>query len=164
MNLLKWLDDHLEGTLLVVLLSVTSILVFLQVIMRFVFQNSLTWSEELARYLFIWMIYIGVSYGIKKRSHLTVDVLDALLEPRGRYISNIIVDVVLILFMGLMTYYGFNIVLRAARLSAALSIPMRYVYLAPVTGFSLSLIRLIQNIRQNVRNFHDPDAARTEEV
>lgn len=154
MKVLKWLDDHLEEGILAFLLSITSIIVFLQVIMRFVFRNSLTWSEELARYLFIWMIYIGVSYGIKERRHLAVDALDSLFGKKGILISNMIVDLFLMAFMLTMTYFGFDIVLRATRISAALGLPMKYVYLAPVVGFGLSIIRIIQRNIIDYKDFH----------
>lgn len=144
MRALKWLDDHLEEWLLVILLSSTSIIVFLQVIMRFIFRNSLTWSEELARYLFIWMTYVGVSYGIKMKMYLKVDALDSLFDKKGNLITDMLADLFLLIFMLIMTYFGLDIVFRATRTSAALGIPMRYVYLAPVVGFGLSIIRLIQ--------------------
>ncbi len=157
MKLLKWLDDYFEEGILAVLMSVTSIIVFLQVIMRFVFRNSLTWSEELARYLFIWMIYIGVSYGIKKRSHLAVDALDSLFGKKGILITNTIHDMFLMAFMVTMTYFGFDIVLRATRVSAALGLPMKYVYLAPVVGFGLSIIRIIQRNIIDYKDFNKTD-------
>ena len=50
--MLKKIDNHLEDLLMVVLLCVMSLLIFVQVIMRYIFNNSLSWSEELARYLF----------------------------------------------------------------------------------------------------------------
>lgn len=157
MRVLKWLDDHLEEGIIAFLMSITSIIVFLQVIMRFVFRNSLTWSEELARYLFIWMIYIGVSYGVKERSHLAVDALDSLFGKKGRLITNMIVDFCLLAFMLVMTYFGFDIVFRATRISAALGVPMKYVYLAPVVGFGLSIIRIIQRDIIDYKDFKKTD-------
>ena len=55
--MLKKIDEHLEDILLVTLLSLMSLIIFVQVIMRYLMRNSLSWSEELARYLFIWSIY-----------------------------------------------------------------------------------------------------------
>lgn len=149
--MIKWLDEHLEETILALLMALTSIIVFLQVIMRFVFSNSLTWSEELARYLFIWLIFIGVSYGIKKELHLTVDALDAVFEKKGRIIVSLIANAFILIFLLLMTYYGFGIVKHATRVSGAIEVSMRVVYLAPVIGFALSIIRLIQNTAKKVK-------------
>ena len=67
-KILKFLNDYLEETICIILMSVMTIIIFIQVIMRYVMHNSLSWSEELARYCFIWLIYIGaVSY-----THLTL--------------------------------------------------------------------------------------------
>lgn len=65
MKILKWLDNYLELTVSVFLMSLMTVLIFLQVIMRYVMHNSLSWSEELARYTFVWLIYIAISYGSK---------------------------------------------------------------------------------------------------
>lgn len=60
-KILKWLDDNAELYLCVFLMSFMTLVTFIQVVMRKVFNNSLSWSEELARYVFIWLIYIGIS-------------------------------------------------------------------------------------------------------
>ena len=65
-KVIRWLDENLESTLCMILLSTFTIVLFLQVVMRKMFNNSLSWSEELARYLFIWMVFIGISYGAKQ--------------------------------------------------------------------------------------------------
>lgn len=52
-KLIHWLDEYLEISLCVALMSVMTVVIFVQVVMRYVFHNSLTWSEEFARYCFI---------------------------------------------------------------------------------------------------------------
>jgi len=52
-KVLKWMDDNLEMSISIVLMSGMTVLIFIQVIMRYIFKNSLSWSEELARYLLI---------------------------------------------------------------------------------------------------------------
>ena len=73
MKVLKFLDEHMEKILCVIFLALMSIIIVLQVFFRYVLNNSLSWSEELARYLFIWMIYIGISLGVKMDKHICVD-------------------------------------------------------------------------------------------
>ena len=83
-KILKWLDDNIELYICVFLMSFMTLLVFVQVVMRYVFNNSLSWSEELARYTFIWLIYIGISYGCKLRKHIKIDAaLTFSLKRRG---------------------------------------------------------------------------------
>ena len=66
MKILKWLDDNLEETILLVLLVIMTGLMGIQIISRYIFNASLSWSEELTRYLFIWSGFISISYCIKK--------------------------------------------------------------------------------------------------
>ena len=60
----KWFDNA-EEYLLVGSLAFNVVLVFFQVVMRYVFQNSLSWSEELARYIFLWQTWVGASYAVE---------------------------------------------------------------------------------------------------
>ena len=59
--MLKKFNENLEAIPLILLTVVMTVLIFVQVIMRYVLQSSLSWSEELARYLFIWMAYFAIS-------------------------------------------------------------------------------------------------------
>lgn len=146
MKFLKWLDENFEKYLLLLLLSSTVVIIFLQVVMRYLFHNSLTWSEELARYLFIWLIYLGISYGVKKEIHLTIDALDSLFDEKEQIVLGIIADVAFLIFAAILSRYSLHNAVRSTRYSAALHLSMSVVYYAPVIGFVLTCIRLIQNI------------------
>ena len=131
-KILKWLDDNIELYICVFLMSFMTLLVFVQVVMRYVFNNSLSWSEELARYTFIWLIYIGISYGCKLRKHIKIDAAFAV------YI----------------TYTGFFYSMEQIQFdmrSAALKIPYQYIYMSTVVGFGLATIREIQTIIYRVK-------------
>lgn len=149
MSLIKKLDEHLEKYLLVVLLSSTVILIAFQVFMRYVMENSLSWTEELARFLFIWMVYIGISYGVKERRHIRVDAALHLLPKKAQKLIRIFADVLFIVFCILIIKQGLLVAMdlyKFGQTSPALSIPMAYVYLASPVGLSLTAIRLLQNI------------------
>src|SRR5699024_6663970 len=129
-----------------ILSTFTVVIIFSQVVLRYIFSSSLPWSEEIARYAFIWLIYVGVSYGAKRQKHLSVDVITMLFNDKCKIIMNMIANVLFLIFALVITYYGIDIVGRITRESAALGIPMEYVYLALVVGMILTSIRLIQNI------------------
>ncbi|MFG6150215.1 TRAP transporter small permease [Halobacillus sp. B23F22_1] len=146
MKLIYWLDNNLEKYILVFLSCFTVIIIFTQVVMRYVFDNSLSWSEEIARYAFIWMIYIGVSYGVKEQKHLNVDAFSMLFEKKGKIILSMISTISFFIFSLIISIYGFDIVVKITRESAALQIPMEWVYAAPAVGMALTSIRLIQRL------------------
>jgi TRAP-type C4-dicarboxylate transport system permease small subunit len=151
---MKFVDNYFEELLLVGLISAMSVLIIAQIFMRFVIGSSITWSEELARYLFIWMTWIGTSYGVKKHAHIRVNAVTQMFPPRlGRYI-NILTYLIFLLFCGLVIKEGIAMtekIFRFNQQSASLRIPMGYVYLAPVVGLALTALRLLQAIHQEIR-------------
>lgn len=149
MKVLKWLDEHTEEVILVIFSAIMVAVIFLQVIMRYVFDNSLSWSEELARYCFIWLVYIGISYGVKKQRHIKVDVVLLLLKERGRLIFMILSNLLFLFFCLFVIRYGYGIAMQIldwGQKSPANQIPMGIVYLAAPIGMGLTAIRLIQNL------------------
>ncbi|API93091.1 TRAP transporter small permease [Virgibacillus pantothenticus] len=149
MKVIRCLDKHIEEYLLVILSATMVLVIFLQVVMRYVLGSSLSWSEELARYCFIWSVYIGISYGVKRKRHISVDVLLVMLKERGRLILTILTNCLFIIFATIIIYYGADITIRLlswGQDSPALQIPMGVVYLAAPVGLGLCIIRLMQDI------------------
>lgn|SRR5699024_439595 len=156
MKVLKWLDEHFEEYILIALSIFTVVIIFSQVVMRYVFNSSLSWSEEIARYGFIWLIYIGVSYGVKKRKHLRVDAITMLFEEKGTAVIKMIANILFLIFALVIAYYGLDIVTKITRESAALQIPMEYVYASLAFGMILTSIRLIQNVIIDYKDIKNP--------
>lgn len=153
MNVIRWFDRHIEELLLTILSTVMVVVIFVQVVMRQL-NSSLSWSEELARFSFIWLIYIGISYGVKKQRHIKVDVVLVFLNQKGKVILNIISNVLFMAFAVFVIIYGFEIankLLGFGQKSPALQIPMGLVYMAAPIGMGLTLIRLIQNLIKHIR-------------
>jgi TRAP-type C4-dicarboxylate transport system permease small subunit len=151
MRVINWLNEHLEEYILVILSALTVVIIFGQVFMRYVLGSSLIWSEELARYLFIWMIFIGVSYGVKKQKHIAVDALMLVFKDRGKLILSIIGDLGFLVFCFIISYFSIGVVMKVTRLSPALEIPLGWIYAAPVVGFILSAIRIIQVLSKKIK-------------
>lgn len=154
MKIIKWLDDHTEEVLLVIFTAIMVTVIFLQVIMRFIFESSLSWSEELARYCFIWLVYIGISYGVKKQRHIKVDVLLLLFKDKGRLVFTIISNFLFLIFCFFVMRYGTDIALKLlewGQKSPALQIPMGLVYFAAPVGMGLTAIRIIQNLIKQLK-------------
>ncbi|MDR3280165.1 MAG: TRAP transporter small permease [Synergistaceae bacterium] len=148
MRYLRWVWYHLEEIFLVPSLITSVTLIFVQVIMRYVIGSSLSWSEELARYLFVWQIWIGVSYSARNKSHLRITMLRDRFGPRGRLAVELAVTAVWICFAIFIAARGFDLVAQVARYkqkSSALGMPMMYAHLAVPTGCVLMTARLVEN-------------------
>jgi len=141
----SFLDKHLEEVLLAILLSVMTLMIFMQIVFR-VFGWPLSWTEELGRYMFIWMIYLGAASAIRKRKHISVELLDLFLKDHGKFVLNIISNVIFMIFAAILTYYSIPVVQRvAAQLSPAVRLSMAIPYSSVLVGSALMLIRLIQD-------------------
>jgi TRAP-type C4-dicarboxylate transport system permease small subunit len=151
MNVLKWLDEHIEELFLVIFSIVMVTAIFIQVFMRYVIGSSLAWSEELARYCFIWLVYLGISFGVKKQRHIKVDVVLLLLKDKWKIVLNIIANIIFLAFAVFVVIYGYGIaskLLTFGQTSPALQLPMGLVYLATPVGMGLTAIRIIQQLFQ----------------
>ena len=145
MKILTFIDRHLEEMLCAVLLSAMTIVIFMQIVFR-VFGLPLSWTEEIGRYMFIWLIYIGCASAIRNRKHICVELMDLVLKDRGRFVLSIISNVIFLIFAGILTYYGFFVVQRvSAQLSPAIRMPMSIPYASVLVGSALMFIRLIQD-------------------
>lgn len=125
-------------------------LVFLQVIMRYVFSSSLSWSEELARYLFLWQIWLGASYAVKERKHLRIEAVQSMIKSASGKIRFELVALFLwLVFSIFMVYKGGELVkllFIRGQVSPAMRVPMAYAYASVPVGCLLMSIRLIAEI------------------
>lgn len=96
------LDKHLEEILLVFGTMVMILLIFYQVVMRRCFNSSIAWSEELARYIFIWQVWLAVPYTVTKGRHIRLEVLLDVVKPKGRFVLDMIFFLVSAFFFGYM--------------------------------------------------------------
>lgn len=154
MKLLKWLDRNFEEKLLVILLIVTVTLTFIQVVMRYIFHNSLAWSEELARYLFLYLIWIGAAYAVKREQHLRIEIiLNKIPKEKLKTFENFIYFIWLgfSVFLFISSLNMTMDVFASGQLSPAMRIPMGYAYISIPLGTGLMCFRIIQKMLENRR-------------
>ena len=95
---MKYVWEHLEEFFIIPLMFAMSIIIFIQVIMRYVFQNSLTWSEELARYMFVWLVYFAVSFTARREKHIRIDAAINLYPKKIRPYIEILSEIIVLAF------------------------------------------------------------------
>ncbi|MGO4886650.1 TRAP transporter small permease [Anaerobacillus sp. MEB173] len=147
--------DRFEEIVSSILLSATVILITLQVFNRYVLSNSLTWSEELARYLFIWSIYLGVSYAVKEGRHLEISFLKTFFPFIIQKVITVIASLLTLLFCIYCVYYGIQLssfIMGTGQTSPALKLPMYIVYAAVPVGMGLMGIRTIIQCYQVIKS------------
>ncbi len=131
--------DRLVGNVLVVVMAVSVVNVLWQVFTRFALANASSFTEELARYLLMWMGMFGGAYAVGRGRHLAIDLLPRRLEGRSLAYWRAAVAVVILGFAAIVLVAGgmrlVVITLQLGQRSAALGIPLGYVYLVlPLSG------------------------------
>jgi TRAP-type C4-dicarboxylate transport system permease small subunit len=144
-NLLTKILYYVCGSLMLVM----SIVITSQVISRYIFGSPFTWSEELGRYTFVWLSFLGMAVAIKQGSHIALDILVTKLKGAKRRTLMIINNLFIILFSLVLTYSGYNLVAVGARQSSpSLNLPMDLVYsVIPLSG----ILVLYFTVRQTIK-------------
>jgi len=138
---------------LVVMMIVMTLAVIVQVFLRYVFSFSLSWSEEVARYLMIWVAFLGGSLALQKGLHIGVELLLVRISPEWRKWISIFSKMLILTFLIFLTIGGIKITWAVRdQSSPALLFSMAYAYLsAPVGGFFMALQTIHSLIEDWVR-------------
>jgi len=146
---LRKILNNLEEYILIVIFPIMTITVFISTIFRYFKLGAIPWSEELARYLMIWIAYIGASLGIKKNAHLGVEILVNKLPKSLKSVAKYFRVAIILLFNALIISFSYKIInhqMNMGQLSPAMAIPIWYAYLAIPVGALLMIIRSIQMV------------------
>lgn len=144
---MRQMIDKYLGYLLIFLMVLITLDVLWGVFTRYALGSQASWSEELARFLLIWIGILGAAYAAGQRMHLAIDLLQLRLDQRGRrYLLKIIAGLVLFFAIGVMVIGGGQLVYLTFILeqrSAALQLPMGLVYgVIPLSGLLISYYKL----------------------
>ncbi len=146
-KVLHWLDDYLEEFILVIFLLAMVLIMGLQVFCRYVLSMSLSWSEEITRYLFIWSGFLSVSYCSKRCLSIKIEQFVAMFSRRGRAIFKVINHTFEFIFFIYMIPFAYSYMMSAVKsgqVSPACGIPMYYIQAAPLFSFILVAFRVLQ--------------------
>lgn len=132
--------DYFTG----ILTGLMVLFVFLNVVLRIGFNSGLTWSEELSRYLFVFVTYIGAISAMRAGGHMTVDMLISKVNPRLQMTLYVISQSLIAILMGILVHGSVKMVLQnMASRTAALGISYALLYSAGIiTGVSIAILAL----------------------
>lgn len=160
MKILKFLDDHLEELICVVVLAAMTAVIFIQIVIRAISSFvtiPMAWTEEIGRYLFIYAVYIGAAYATHKRAHQKVDIFPILCGNTGKLIFNLIGDIGVIVFAAAMTVFSWQVVQNVAfvfvQKAPATKLNMGFAYAGPAVGMTLCTVRSLQNIVFHIKEY-----------
>jgi TRAP-type C4-dicarboxylate transport system permease small subunit len=147
------IEHHPEDWLAFVIFWLLAFIVFLQFFTRYVLNDSLSWTEEIARYGLMWVVFIGGAMVTRRNTHIAVELLPNVMKPgplRAALLA--LVDFIKLAFLGLLAFVSLTITERMhLQRMTVFDLPMSYVYAGVAFGCFLMLIRQAQNVWRNAR-------------
>lgn len=154
--------EKVENSIIIVLFAEVIIVGFMQVLFRFVLKSSLSWSEELLRFSFIWLTYIASSIGIMKGTHATVDVVLEKLPRAANSIARLLIEILTLGFCTTIFLLSLQVVgmqMGRSQVSAAMGVPIWVPYGGIVVGFCFMSFHALCRTIQAVKNLAKPKEA-----
>ena len=155
-----------EGVICLLLVSMT-VIVFVEVVLRFGFNTGMVWSDELVLHLAGWMVMLGAPYGVKVGSHIGVDSFVKLMPPAGRRVATAFALAACLVYCGLFLYGSWNYLSKLYRIGIELDdipIPKYIAHSVLLIGFTILAVRFarlfVQVITGKGEGFHLADEAR----
>lgn len=146
----KVIVSVIDKVTIVILVALTCVMVsitFAQVFARYVLSNPLHWSEELARYCFVWIVFIGASAALKRGAHIGVDFFVMHLSERSVRFLSIPVKLFVSIFLAVLIMNAIPVIQKnMSQLSPAIGLPMGIVYLAIPISAAIMLIYTIDDL------------------
>ena len=139
----------INQTMAVFGLSLGVLLAFINVILRYAFDMSITWAAELTNYLFIWSALFGAAYGFKQGAHISVSLVIEKFPPVITKFFLIFANFISIAYLALISYFGYELILMLmdfGEMSVDLGIPMWIPHLVLPLSFALAAYRVAEKL------------------
>lgn len=137
--------DNFEVALSGAFISITVLVVIVNVILRYAFKSGLFWVEEVATVSFIWSVFVGAAAAYRHKMHIGIDLITSLFPERVRELISILINFMMVIINGYIVYLSF-LFIQANRLkrTPVLDVPAVYVNAAIAVGFGLMTVHAVQ--------------------
>ena len=153
MRLLRLVWNYAAEAVVVVLMAVMVTTVAIQVFFRYVVDDPLSWTEELARYAFVWMTFLGAAVAYRRRAHIVVDAMLHLIPMRARAGLAFAVEGMVTITLLILVRDGLRMVETTSNVRATmLQIPMSYIYAAIPVSAVLMLVYQVERLAGVLRS------------
>lgn len=134
----------LNGWAVILMLSAMALVLGTNITLRYLTSHSFPWADEAARYLMIWMTFIGAGLILRVGGHVAITNLQDVLPTLGQRLLRAAIVLTLLVFFGFMVHVGLQYAQRMQyQVTPALRVPFLYVYAAMPVGFGLLIVHLL---------------------
>ena len=151
----KTIDENIERWALLAFYVVLVVTMSVEVIRREAFAYSSIWGEEIVRYSFIYLAWIGAASAVRERAHIRIDVIMHYLGPRTKACLYILGDLVMMVVACIALYWSYETVAvswKFGSVSHGLRVSMVWFLMAVPLGFCLVVVRLVQSLLHDINS------------
>ncbi|MES2977839.1 MAG: TRAP transporter small permease [Pseudomonadota bacterium] len=156
------------GVVGAIILVLMLLLIALSVVLRYAFNAPITWADQVATYGLVYMTFIGAPRVLARRGHVSVDILEASLNPHRQKLLRVFVDVVGMLYCVAFCYLALRelnrVVTRGAEFSDAFTVPQWIVYWVIPFGAAMLALQFLANLLIDLRRLRNSNPANGTEL
>ena len=145
-----YLIEKVSGSFCIFLYATMFIVAFCGVVFRYAMEAPFQWTEELGRYLLIWMAFTTINIAQRKKEHISISFLVKRMPAPVAKTTVYLTDLLIALFLIALLWYGYRMTTRTITMSSTLHISMVWIYLAVPVSALLTLIQLILDVARRI--------------
>ena len=139
------------------LIGLMTLVIIVQVFFRYVLNNALPWSEEVARYMMIWMVFLVAPIAYRRGLNVAIEIFPGLFSPRWRAALMVVINVLVIAALVRLLMESPGVLDRATRITAqTIPIEMVYIYVSMPIGLAAMVLAGVEIILRSVRDIVEP--------
>ncbi len=143
--------------LVILLVAIIAEILIASVFFRYGLNNSLSWAEELSKYLMVWLTFLGAPIALRHFGHINIDLLISILPARVEQFMYLIVSLVVAFTMGIVLWKGWVFTEVGARqIASTFNLSMLYLYIAVPIGAALTILVALEQALQALAGVFDP--------
>lgn len=148
---LKFVLQNLEDLVAACFITVTTVLVVVNIIMRYGLNTGLVWSEEVATGCFVWSVFIGAVAAFKHRGHVGVDIVVKMLPAGPRWALATLMDMVLVVLNGFMAYLSVLYIMTSyTKMTPVLGVSSAYISSSVLIAFVLMTLYSVKFVYEDI--------------
>lgn len=137
--------------LIMIMIPLMTVVVFAQVVMRYVFLSPFTWAEEMARYLLVWISCLGAAYGVKTNAHIGIVLLRDKFKGYSQLVVTVLIHFLLLGFFLVCFVKGLSLAIaQHSQISPGMQMPMIWAYISVPVAFGFMIMFSIELLIENV--------------
>jgi TRAP-type C4-dicarboxylate transport system permease small subunit len=148
-----WVCKHA----IIFVVALLAVILCAAVFWRYALNNAIPWSEELSKYLMVWLTFLGAPIALRHGSHINIDLLQQLMPPRGRQLFHLVIHLLVVATMVLVLWYGISFAqLGARQVASSFRLSMLWMYLAVPIGAALVALVALEHSLKSLVGIADP--------